>query len=813
MDVTSDENNCGTCGHHCGPGFTCQNGTCEDLDECLTDNPCQNGRSCSNEEGGYSCGPCGSGLTESGDGCADVNECLNDNGGCNSLRECVNSFGGVSCGPCVTGYTLDGADCVDVNECLTDNGGCDPLRQCVNGVGSSSCGSCASGYQPSGARDCADVNECLTDNGGCAALRACVNATGSSSCGACSAGYQPSGATECADIDECDTNNGGCSALRQCVNTTGSSSCGACASGYQPSGLTQCMDVNECLTNNGGCHAQRSCINGTGSFSCGNCSAGYANDGPLGCADVDECLTANGGCDPLRTCVNQVGSSSCGACAAGYAPVGPTACGDINECLTANGGCHPTRACTNSIGGFTCGACGSGYVNSGPLDCADVNECAIGNGGCAEVCINFDGGHSCACNPGSRMELDGVTCTALSWNTASMIQASGGTVSSASVAYDTRDLAIVVMAQTQSGNRNVLSRRYSPASGFTSASAIETESVNDIQYLGIDMNRGGDAVAVWAQPASGDYDLRANRYRPGNGWDGAGQVESNTSGYAEAPSVAVDLSATAHVVRAQSGRVVYAQRPMGSGWTGDFMIDATPESDTIPLMKMGISAGMAIWSEQSGAVRALVARPFAAGTFGAQTLVSAMGVDTTTHALAVADDGDALVVWLQQSAANHDLWGRRYEPGVGWHAPALIDQYDGTAPSTLDLGAEGNTGYHVVWTQQTADTRHHVYSRRYLRGQGFAATVEVSPSSTDRGTVALAVAPSGDAVATWFEGSDVRASRYLVGVGWTSAVRLSTTTGGTLLYNRVAISDAGNAIVLWGHSPSGTWNLWAATLD
>lgn len=41
----------------------------------------------------------------------------------------------------------------------------------------------------------------------------------------------------------------------------------------------------------------------------------------------------------------------------------------------------------------------------------DKDECAIGNGNCAQVCINSEGAHTCACNEGYFLNYyDYETC-------------------------------------------------------------------------------------------------------------------------------------------------------------------------------------------------------------------------------------------------------------------------------------------------------------------------------------------------------------------------------------------------------------------
>uniref|UniRef100_A0A8W8MLE5 Uncharacterized protein n=1 Tax=Magallana gigas TaxID=29159 RepID=A0A8W8MLE5_MAGGI len=109
---------------------------CEDINECL-DDPCQNGGTCSNNDGSFKC-TCADGFT--GALCnEDIDECKNDP--CLNGATCTNTPGLFTC-TCVAGWT--GIICnKDINECLDDpchNGG-----TCSNNDGSFKC-TCADGF-------------------------------------------------------------------------------------------------------------------------------------------------------------------------------------------------------------------------------------------------------------------------------------------------------------------------------------------------------------------------------------------------------------------------------------------------------------------------------------------------------------------------------------------------------------------------------------------------------------------------------------------------------------------------------------------
>ncbi|XP_028851746.1 hemicentin-1 isoform X2 [Denticeps clupeoides] len=96
--------------HGCPPGYTSQDGTCVDLDECVQRKPCQH--ECRNTIGSYQClCPPGYQLLPNGRSCIDIDECTVQGVQCGPNQMCFNIRGGYQCldTPCPATYQRGGS--------------------------------------------------------------------------------------------------------------------------------------------------------------------------------------------------------------------------------------------------------------------------------------------------------------------------------------------------------------------------------------------------------------------------------------------------------------------------------------------------------------------------------------------------------------------------------------------------------------------------------------------------------------------------------------------------------------------------------
>ncbi|XP_060596327.1 uncharacterized protein LOC132750377, partial [Ruditapes philippinarum] len=426
---------------------------CDDINECndANLNNCQ--QQCTNTDGGFVC-ECFNGYKKDPSDatkCIDVDECDIGNTGCQ--QTCENTKGSYNC-LCYFGYSLNSdqksctqlsADTICSNQGLTCDG------YCRVGTATAQC-ACPAGsvLAADDKQSCIDINECEDStlnkceypdtcknvNGGftctcptgkflehdgitctvCDAFHYGENCLQECKCGVGAARCDPITGCVCkdgwtsekCDLDrnECDVATSPCTRVNTvCTNTPGGFTC-PCKEGYFNNTNGQCEDTDEC--NNPQLNTcTQICDNTLGSYTC-SCRDGYIQDGN-GCNDIDECSGIN---DCSQICNNFDGSYKC-SCNPGYilSEEDQKTCTVQTECSTGNR-CGANTDCLMINNEESC-PCKKGFEKADEADtsCTDIDECNSTHPCVNGTCNNNDGGFTCSCERGFKLDKDFITCT------------------------------------------------------------------------------------------------------------------------------------------------------------------------------------------------------------------------------------------------------------------------------------------------------------------------------------------------------------------------------------------------------------------
>jgi hypothetical protein len=95
---------------------------------------------------------------------------------------------------------------------------------------------------------------------------------------------------------------------------------------------------------------------------------------------------------------------------------------------------------------------------------------------------------------------------------------------------------------------NIWSNHYTVGSGWGAAGLIETDDTGNASSPQIALDAAGNALAVWTQSDGTRDNIWSNRYTVGSGWGTAELIETDDAGDATAPQIALDTAGNALAV-------------------------------------------------------------------------------------------------------------------------------------------------------------------------------------------------------------------------------------------------------------------------
>ena len=215
-------------------------------------------------------------------------------------------------------------------------------------------------------------------------------------------------------------------------------------------------------------------------------------------------------------------------------------------------------ATTHTVGGTVSGLTGAGLVlhnNGGDNLAVPANASsftfatAIAAGGAYSVSVlTQPDSQACAVTNGSgtanaNISNVVVNCVAKAWQGAALIETdNAGSASGPQIAIDANGNALAVWRQYDGTRYNIWVNRYTAGSGWGVAALIETDNAGDALDPQIAIDANGNALAVWVQHDGTRENIWANRYTAGSGWGMAALIETDNTGDATEPQIAIDAN-------------------------------------------------------------------------------------------------------------------------------------------------------------------------------------------------------------------------------------------------------------------------------
>ncbi|MGA1820950.1 MAG: hypothetical protein ACMUIG_00325, partial [Thermoplasmatota archaeon] len=388
------------------------------------------------------------------------------------------------------------------------------------------------------------------------------------------------------------------------------------------------------------------------------------------------------------------------------------------------------------------------------------------------------------------------------------------------VAVDPTGNATVVWYQHDGTRYNIWSNRYNAGIGWGTAGLIETNNIGDAAYPQVAVDPYGNAVAVWQHYDGTRVNIWSNRYTAGVGWDNAQLIETDNDGGAAYPQVAVDSAGNAVAVWYQfdgtRNNICSNLFTAGVGWGTAELIETNDTGNAYDPQVAIDPKGNAVvvWYQIDGLHVNILSNRYTAGVgWGTAQLIENNDDGNAVYPhVAVDPTGNATAVWIQQGGLGF-IWSNRYTTGVGWGTAEFIDIPGGGTPFEPQVAVDTAGNAVAVW-EQNDGTRYNIWSNRYTSGVGWGTAGLIETDNTgDALEPQVAVDTYGNAVAIWHQSDGKRhniwSNRYTKDTGWGKPELVETANTGFADNPQVAIDKDGNVVAVWYQNDGMRYNIWS----
>jgi hypothetical protein len=308
----------------------------------------------------------------------------------------------------------------------------------------------------------------------------------------------------------------------------------------------------------------------------------------------------------------------------------------------------------------------------------------------------------------------------------------------------------------------------------------------DLNQIGVNVDAGGRAVAVWNEsdgPAAG---VVGTRFLPGMGWTA---VERIGPGWVLTLAGSAAGDAVAFGVLEGTTPTLLRYAP-GAGWSLDANLRVEHQGF---FFASPVGRGLMTWNQAAGGGSELMASEYTPGAWSAPVRVQeAVPFDHPLPSVnaTLATDGSGLLVWNRGGETQGSLWVAATTGPGQWQPPRML--MDGDAPlwTTTVLVREGGGGM-VTW-ETGMPPRRQVWTALRANAQ-WQERVNVGEGSE---FVTAALAASGSALVAWSTPRRVYGRHFAPGRGWGEA-RLAVGDNGGVADLCALIDDRGHGWIVW----------------
>ncbi len=344
------------------------------------------------------------------------------------------------------------------------------------------------------------------------------------------------------------------------------------------------------------------------------------------------------------------------------------------------------------------------------------------------------------------------------WDSVQNISGSDmGNVNFPVLAMDWTGTATVLFHQSEDTRDSIWCRRFVSGSGWSELELVEKIDGGNLFFPLIAVDDDGNITALWGRYSEGKKELRSKRYVKGSGWVENRKINTGESVDLRSHRLVVDqagyVTAVWLDVDGQNKNVWTNRYSPENGWGSAEMIESNNAgiSDELDLVADGTGNVTVIWQRYDEGKNSLWANRYSVEFgWGIAQLIETDDSGSTGDAVLLVDgQGNATVSWKQHDGTRDNLWSNRFNMGVGWAVPELLENDDSGNAVRPELVVDEAGNVTVAW-QQHDSTVNNLWSSRYTDESGWS-TPELIEENND-GDVKnhrLVIDSSGNITAVW----------------------------------------------------------------
>lgn len=383
-----------------------------------------------------------------------------------------------------------------------------------------------------------------------------------------------------------------------------------------------------------------------------------------------------------------------------------------------------------------------------------------------------------------------------------------------------KDYEVEITAGVADAAGNALApQRYPFTSSDRAWSPLRAVATGAITQVALASNSAGEAFAAWIDRG---FEVWVARNISGS-WQ-APILVSNQAKPSPAPRVALDDSGNGIVLWVDAGTpdvLQAAQLDVGNNLSAPTGLAALTGSLSEVDVKALPGAGVLMMWSQGGIWAARWEPTSGWGTPG--RLDSAAPGSADHFDLAIDSTGRAVAVWAEQQ-----IMAARYTPATGWSAAEAVESPAPERSSSPRVGLDGAGNAIILWVRSATQPTG-VWASSTAPGGAWGTPARVAPiaSASNAGGTVLAVPPTGDVMAAWYEtvGTSLDYKWSVLGTsGWSAPQTLGTgmrsylqlvplSSGGFVAANLLFSPTSGYTSVATRYSPGFGWaSAWETVL-